>query len=113
MGATQRPAASDAAAGRAQAAQFQQENRATAAADKTDAHFKEQAMRMAMAAATKAKESPANMAKYKDTSTEMLAASMFDSIYNALKTGKMSAAPGAAGPGGTSKPGWGQAQVVK
>ena len=59
------------------------------------------AKRMAMAAATKAKESPINMAKYKDTSAEMLAASMFDSIYNALKTGKMSEAPGASSPGGT------------
>lgn len=83
-------AAAEAAAGRAEAR-----------GDKADATFREQAMRMAMAAATKEKALPANMAKYKNITTEELASSMFDRIYNALKTGKMAAAPGAASPGGT------------
>lgn len=98
--ATKQRAASDAA------------NRADARADKTDAAYREQAMRMAMAAATKEKALPANMARYKDVTTEALAASMFDRIYNALKTGKMDAAPGAPRPGGTSTSGWGKASVV-
>jgi hypothetical protein len=93
----------DATKQRKQTAQFRSEDRATAAGNKIDAHYKEQAMRMAMKAATDAKALPANMARYKDTSTEMLAASMFDSIYNALKTGKMGAAPGAGSPGGTTR----------
>lgn len=99
--ATRRQNAIDAAAARAQADRFRHEDRTTAAADKIDAAHRDQAMRMAMAAATKAKEAHMNMAKYKDVSTEALAASMFDSIYNALKTGKMTAAPGAPRPGGT------------
>ena len=88
--AARKQMAADAAAGRAEAR-----------GDKNDATYREQAMRMAMAAATKEKALPANMAKYKNITTEELASSMFDRIYNALKTGKMAAAPGAASPGGT------------
>lgn len=90
----------ESAAARKQAASEAAAGRAEARSDKTDATYREQAMRMAMAAATKEKALPANMARYKDITTEALAASMFDSIYNALKTGKMSAAPGAPRPGG-------------
>lgn len=99
--AQRKQTAADALAGRMQAAQYRNEDRATAATEKTDATHRDQAMRMAMAAATKEKALPANFSKYKDVTTEALAAQMFDSIYNALKTGKMSAAPGAGSPGGT------------
>jgi hypothetical protein len=105
--------ADDNRAARAQTDRHRQEDRATAAADKADARFKEQAMRLAVAAATKEKESPMGMAKYKNMSIEELAATKFDAMYNALKTGKMGAAPGAGSPGGTSTSGWGKAQVVK
>lgn len=118
--ATRRQNAMDAAAARAQAERFRHEDRATAAADRStaagermDAQYREQAMRLAMTAAVKEKESPANFARLRDVSAEELAARKFDAIYNALKTGKMSAAPGAGSPGGTSTSGWGKAQVVK
>jgi hypothetical protein len=93
--------AADNRAARAQSERHRQEDRATAFADKADAAHRDQAMRMAMAAATKEKALPANMAKYKNVTTEELAAQMYDRIYTGLKTGKMSAAPGAGSPGGT------------
>jgi hypothetical protein len=99
--AQRKQTSADALAGRMQAAQFQKENRATAAADKIDAHYREQAMRLAMIAAKDAKADMRNSNKLKDVTAEELAASKFDAIYNALKTGKMTAAPGAPRPGGT------------
>jgi len=111
--AATKQAAKDAAAGRAQAATIAAQGREDARADKVDAAYREQAMKLAMAAALKEKQLPANMTKYKDISAEQLAASMYDRIYNALKSGKMGTAPGAASPGGISTSGWGKAQVVK
>jgi hypothetical protein len=111
--AQRKQTAADALAGRMQADRFRRDDKTTAAGEKTDAHYKEQAMRMAMAAAVKEKESPTNFARLKNVSAEELAAEKFNAIYNALKTGKMAPAPGAGSPGGTSTSGWGKAQVVK
>lgn len=105
--------AADALAARKLQARLASEAKTAGLADKADERFREQAMKMAMAAATKEKTLPANMVKYKDITTEELASSMYDRIYNALKTGKMAPAPGAGSPGGTSTSGWGKAQVVK
>lgn len=87
--------------GRAQSAAQHNAQIALGREEKTDAGYREQAMKLAIAAATKEKQLPANMVKYKDTSTEQLAASMYDRIYNALKSGKMGAAPSAESPSGT------------
>jgi hypothetical protein len=92
---------------RAQAAGLAAQARADAKSEKTDSSYREQAMKLAMAAALKEKQLPANMVRYKDVSAEQLAASMYDRIYNALKSGKMGAAPSAESPSGTTKPGWG------
>lgn len=102
----------EAAAARRQVAAEAAAGRAEARSDKTESDMRQRAMALAMAAAQKEKALPANMVKYKDVSTEQLAATMFERIYNALKTGKMVEAPGAASPGGTMS-GWGKAQVVK
>lgn len=87
---------------RAQAAGLAAQARADAKSEKTDSSYREQAMKLAMAAALKEKQLPANMVRYKDVSAEQLAASMYDRIYNALKSGKMGAAPSAESPSGTS-----------
>jgi len=100
------------AAARKQMAAEAAAGRSEARADKSDEAMRQKAMSLAMGAATKAMALPQNMMKYKGMSTEQVAASMFNEIYNALKTGKMGAAPGAASPGGTMS-GWGKAQVVK
>lgn len=92
---------------REQTAALAAQGRADALAGKTDVAYREQAMKLAMAAALKEMQLPANMAKYKNTTAEELAATKFNSIYNALKSGKMGAAPSAESPSGTSKPGWG------
>jgi hypothetical protein len=94
-------AAKDALAGRLQTDKHRREDRATATADKADADFRMLAMRLATKAATDAKADLRNSNKYKDMSIEELAASKFDAIYKALKTGKMGAAPDAGSPGGT------------
>jgi hypothetical protein len=98
---TREQVARDAAAARAQSAAQHNAQIALGREEKTDAAYREQAMKLAIAAATKEKQLPANMVKYKDTSTEQLAASMYDRIYNALKSGKMGAAPSAESPSGT------------
>lgn len=87
---------------RAQAAGLAAQARADAKSEKTDSSYREQAMKLAMAAALKEKQLPANTVRYKDVSAEQLAASMYDRIYNALKSGKMGAAPSAESPSGTS-----------
>ena len=92
---------------REQTAALAAQGRADALAGKTDVAYREQAMKLAMAAALKEMQLPANMVKYKNTTAEELAATKFNSIYNALKSGKMDAAPSAESPSGTSKPGWG------
>jgi len=98
---TREQTAKDALAGRMQSAAQHNAQIALGREEKTDAGYREQAMKLAIAAATKEKQLPANMVKYKDTSTEQLAASMYDRIYNALKSGKMGAAPSAESPSGT------------
>jgi hypothetical protein len=98
---TREQIAKDALAGRMQSAAQHAQNQALAREDKTDAGYREQAMKLAMAAAAKEKQLPANMVKYKDTTAEQLAASMYDRIYNALKSGKMGTAPSAESPSGT------------
>jgi collagenase-like PrtC family protease len=92
---------------REQTAALAAQGREDARTEKMDAAYREQAMKLAMAAAMKEKQLPANMVKYKDVSAEQLAATMYDRIYNALKSGKMGTAPSAESPSGTSKPGWG------
>lgn len=87
--------------GRAQTASLAAQARADALEGKTDTAYREQAMKLAMAAALKEMQLPANMVKYKDITAEQLAATKFNSIYNALKSGKMDAAPSAASPSGT------------
>jgi hypothetical protein len=86
---------------REQTAALAAQGRADALAGKTDVAYREQAMKLAMAAALKEMQLPANMVKYKNTTAEELAATKFNSIYNALKSGKMGAAPSAESPSGT------------
>jgi hypothetical protein len=86
---------------REQTASLAAQARRDALTDKTDNAYREQAMKLAMAAALKEKQLPANMVRYKDISAEQLAASMYDRIYNALKSGKMGTAPSAESPSGT------------
>jgi len=104
---TREQTAKDALAGRMQSAAQHNAQIALGREEKTDAAYREQAMKLAMAAALKEMQLPTNMTKYKNTTAEELAATKFNSIYNALKSGKMGAAPSAESPCGTSKPGWG------
>jgi len=104
---TREQTAKDALAGRMQSAAQHNAQIALGREEKTDAAYREQAMKLAMAAALKEMQLPTNMTKYKNTTAEELAATKFNSIYNALKSGKMGAAPSAESPSGTSKPGWG------
>lgn len=99
--------AREALAARNQAATIAAQARTDAKDLQRDASYREQAMKLAMAAALKEKQLPANVNIYKDTSAEELAASKYDRIYNALKSGKMGAAPSADSSSGTTKPGWG------
>lgn len=105
-------AATEGRLGREAAAQIAKDTRADAAADKQDARYREQAMRLAVAAATEEKKRPANITTLKDVKIEDLAATMFDRYYQMLKSGKMPESPGAESPGASAPSGWGQAQRV-
>lgn len=106
-------AAKEGRLGRESAAQIAKDARADAATDRQDARYREQAMKLAVAAATKEKSLPQNITKLKNVSIEELAATMFNNYYKMLKSGKMSEAPGAESLGGTAPSGWGKAQLVK
>jgi hypothetical protein len=99
--------------GREAAAKIAADRKIEDAADKQDARYREQAMRLAVAAATKEKALPQNITKLKNTGVDELAATMFDRYYQMLKSGKMPESPGAQSPGASAPSGWGNAQVVK
>jgi len=96
-------AATEGRLGREAAAQIAKDARTDAAADRQDARYREQAMRLAVAAATKEKGLPTNITKLKDVKVEDLAATMFDRYYQMLKSGKMPESPGAESPGANTK----------
>jgi hypothetical protein len=96
-------AATDGRLGREAAAQIAKDARTDAAADKQDARYREQAMRLAVAAATKEKGLATNITKLKDVKVEDLAATMFDRYYQMLKSGKMPESPDAESPGANTK----------
>jgi hypothetical protein len=99
--------------GREAAAKIAADRKIEDAADKQDARYREQAMKLAVAAATKEKALPQNIGKLKNVGVEELAATMFDRYYQMLKSGKMPESPGAQSPGASAPSGWGNAQVVK
>jgi len=96
-------AATEGRLGREAAAQIAKDARTDAAADKQDARYREQAMRLAVAAATKEKGLATNITKLKDVKVEDLAATMFDRYYQMLKSGKMPESPDAESPGANTK----------
>jgi hypothetical protein len=96
-------AATEGRLGREAAAQIAKDTRADAAADKQDARYREQAMRLAVAAATEEKKRSTNITTLKDVKIEDLAATMFDRYYQMLKSGKMPESPGAQSPGANTK----------
>ena len=96
-------AAKEGRLGRESAARIAKERNAIDVADRQDARYREQAMKLAVAAATKEKSLPQNITKLKNVSIEELAATMFNNYYEMLKSGKMPEAPGAASPGGNTK----------
>jgi hypothetical protein len=106
-------AAKEGRLGREAAAKIAADRKIEDAADKQDARYREQAMRLAVAAATKEKALPQNITKLKNTGVDELAATMFDRYYQMLKSGKMPESPGAQSPGASAPSGWGNAQVVK
>ena len=79
------------------------DRKAEDAANKQDAHYREQAMKLAVAAATKEKALPQNITKLKNVGVDELAATMFDRYYQMLKSGKMPEGPGAESPGANTK----------
>ncbi|MEN6402353.1 MAG: hypothetical protein ABFD94_10455 [Armatimonadia bacterium] len=79
----------EAAAARRQAALESMRSRIDAATDRSDQRYREQAMKLAMAAAQKEKDNVMNMTKYKDVTVEEIAAGLFDKLYTALKSGTM------------------------
>lgn len=95
------------AARAAREAQYRREDKAERLTQEQEQNQRNLALKQATAAAKAAMALPQNMAKYRGMSEEELALQMFPRFLAALKGDKMTEAPGAPSPGGTSKQGWG------